>query len=244
VSDPFRLLPRGELLRRRQRLLARIRRKYEIAEEPFVIGPLRFTFTRVKDPDRVLDQVCNEEDSRETKTGERLAGNDLHLPYWAELWDSSIGVGHFLVKSNPKTPRVLDLGCGMGLAGTVAAAIGHPVLLADIETPALLFAKLNTLPYSHRVRIRKLNWQRDHLGEQFDLIIGADVVYERAQWEYLEPFWREHLAPQGEVLLGEPGRGTGDLFGEWITNRGWSLRLFEQAIPSRKNPIRLFQLRR
>jgi predicted nicotinamide N-methyase len=132
----------------------------------------------------------------------------------------------------------------MGFAGTVAAAMGHRVLLADIETPALLFAKLNTLPYAPRVGIRKLNWQRDHLNEQFDLIIGADVVYERAQWEHLEPFWREHVAPQGVVLLGEPGRGTGDLFGEWITNRGWTLKLFEQAVPARKNPIRLFQLTR
>ena len=203
MSDSFELLSRHELSRRREELLSRIRRRYDIVEEPLLIGPLRITFTRVKDPNRVLDEVCAEEDSREKQSGERHEGDDLHLPYWAELWDSAIGVGYFLVESytnflagplagrvhlRSKQPgpqagrlKVLDLGCGMGLAGTIAAAMGHQVLLADIETPALLFAKLNTLAYARRVRICKLNWQRDHLGEQFDLVLGADVLYERAQ---------------------------------------------------------------
>ena len=62
----------------------------------------------------------------------------------------------------------------MGLAGTVAAAMGHRVTLADIESPALLFARLNTLPYASRAYVRKLNWQTDNLGERFDLILGAE----------------------------------------------------------------------
>jgi predicted nicotinamide N-methyase len=244
VSDPFALLSRSELERRRSRLLSRIRRKYQIVEEPFAIGPLRFTFTRVKDPDRVLDQVCAEEDTREVRSGERRQGNDLHLPYWAELWDSSIGVGNYLVQSHQTSRNVLDLGCGMGLAGTVAAAMGHQVLLVDIEAPALLFARLNTLPYTLRTRVRRLNWQTDRLDERFDLILGADVLYERAQWEYLEPFWRAHLNDDGAVILGEPGRGTGDLFGEWITQRGWTLTQREQPVATRARPIRLFILNR
>jgi predicted nicotinamide N-methyase len=244
VNDAFDLLPREELAKRRARLLFRIMRRYEIIEESLALGPLRIPFTRVKDPNRVLDQVCAEEDTREKSTGERRKDNDLHLPYWAELWDSSIGVGHWLVQANLPPRRVLDLGCGMGLAGTVAAAMGHGVLLVDIETPALLFARLNTLSYPRRVRARQLNWQTDRLGDRFDLILGADVLYERAQWEYLEPFWREHLAPDGVVLLGEPGRGTGDLFGEWIARQGWTLNLFEQPVATRPRPIRLFQLTR
>ena len=42
--------------------------------------------------------------------------------------------------------------------------------------------------------MRRLNWQTDRLDERFALILGADVVYERAQWEYLEPFWKAQLA--------------------------------------------------
>jgi protein N-lysine methyltransferase METTL21A len=244
LSDTFQLLPREELSRRRSRLLARIERHYDTAEETFLIGPLRLQFTRVKNPDSVLDEICGREDQREQRSGERKQGDQLHLPYWAELWDSSIGLGHFLMRWERRKQRVLDLGCGMGLAGTVAAAMGHEVLLADLESPALLFAKLNTLPFSSRARTRQLDWQRDRLDEKFDLILGADVVYEREQWQYLEPFWQAHLALGGSVLLAEPGRQTGDLFIEWITHRGWMLLQHEQAIPLRGKPIRLFELTR
>jgi predicted nicotinamide N-methyase len=243
-SDTFQLLPREELSRRRGRLLARIQRYYDTAEEIFVIGPMRVNFTRVRNPDVVLDEICGREDRREQGGEDRRTGNDLHLPYWAELWDSSIGLGHFLVRREARNQRVLDLGCGMGLAGTVAAAMGHAVLLADLESPALLFARLNTLPFNTRTRTRQLNWQRDRLGETFDLILGADVVYEREQWQYLEPFWQAHLAEAGSVLLAEPGRQTGDLFAEWITQRGWTLSRHEQVIPLRERPIRLFELSR
>jgi len=130
----------------------------------------------------------------------------------------------------------------MGLAGTVAAALGAQVLFDDLEPPALLFARLNSLPWRERVRTRQLNRQMDRLDQRFDLILGADILYERKQWDYLEPFWRQHLTPRGNVLVGEPGRQTGNDFPAWITPRGWSLSIEEQPVPTRPRPIRLFLL--
>ena len=117
------------------------------------------------------------------------------------------------------------------------------VLFADLEPPALLFARLNSLPDAARVRTRRLDWATERLGERFDLILGADILYERKQWDFLEPFWREHLAPGGTVLLGEPGRQTGDLFREWITARKWSLEQHVEPVATRPTPIRIFELR-
>jgi predicted nicotinamide N-methyase len=136
----------------------------------------------------------------------------------------------------------LDLGCGMGLAGTVAARMGMRVLFADLETPALLFAKLNSLPDAARVRTRRLDWRTDRLDERFDLILGADILYERKQWDHLEPFWRNHLAPGGTILLGEPGRQSGDLFDPWIRERGWEVQVHHEKVDSRDTPIRIFAL--
>ncbi|MGB7157649.1 MAG: methyltransferase [Tepidisphaeraceae bacterium] len=266
------------------RLRQRIARRYVVKETAFTFGGVVLPFTRVADPDRVLDEVAEEEDRLERVSGVRAPADQLHLPYWAELWDSAIGMGAWLVKrwgvgsggwgveesrgwevggsgsekgsvtpspslptphSLPPTSRasVLDLGCGMGLVGTVAAALGARVLFADLESPALLFARLNALPWRDRVRTRRLNWQTDHLDERFDLILGADILYERKQWDFLEPFWRAHLAPGGAILLGEPGRQTGDLFIEWISSRGWTLTRHEQRVDTREKPIRLFELR-
>jgi predicted nicotinamide N-methyase len=263
-------------VRARQRLLRRIHARYRTVTETVSVGPLVFPFTRIADPDRVLDEVAAEEDRMEKVSGRRADGDYLHLPYWAELWDSASGMATHLVGQQaaggpagvvpfaaPGRPRALDLGCGMGLTGTVAAALGMPVLFADLEPPALLFARLNALPFSRRwlrrrpelsrrwfgvrrwaplVRTRRVDWRRDRLGERFDLILGADILYERKQWEHLEPFWRAHLAPGGTVLLGEPGRPTGDAFPDWIAARGWNLRTESQPVATRPSPVRLFLL--
>jgi predicted nicotinamide N-methyase len=232
---------------RRLRLLRRIESRYPVVTETVHVGAIRFPFTRIADPDRVLDEVAAEEDRLEKVSGKRADGDYLHLPYWAELWDSAMGLAQALerraIRWTPESTSVLDLGCGMGLSGTAAAALGaRHVLFADLEAPALLFARLNSLPFVSRIRARRTDWRKDDLGERFGLILGADILYERKQWDHLEPFWRKHLAPHGAILLGEPGRPTGDLFPEWIRSRGWSLTPHEQPVPTRERPIRLFQL--
>ena len=226
------------------RLLARIRRRYDTLTEPVTVADRAYAFTRVADPDRVLDDIAAAEDRLEKLSGRRREGDHLRLPYWAELWDSALAMGQWLVQENLSiSRRILDLGCGMGFPGMVAASLGHQVLFADLEQPALLFAKLNSLAYDPPARTRQLNWEMANLNERFDWILGADILYARKQWEYLEPFWRAHLSEGGSVLLGEPGRLTGELFPAWITARGWSLKLHEQIIATRAKPLRLFELR-
>lgn len=281
-----RLQPGRSATAARQQLLRRIGARFDVVTETLRVGPLALPFTRIVDPDRVLDDVAAEEDRLEKVSGRRTAGEYLRLPYWAEMWDSAMGVAQLLVSpknedggrriedgedaaittsssilhsrspfssarstildapSSLASSNVLDLGCGMGLTGTVAAALGARVLFADLETPPLLFAQLNSLPWADRVRTRQLDWRTDRLGERFDLIIGSDVLYERKQWEHLEPFWRAHLAPGGSVLLGEPGRPTGKAFPEWITSRGWRLRHQTQSVATQPDPIQIFLLLR
>jgi predicted nicotinamide N-methyase len=225
------------------RLLWRIRRRFDTYFEVVKLGTLELPFTRIADPNRVLDEVAAEEDRIERVSGRRAPEDQLHLPYWAELWDSALALGTFLT-TLPHLPRdVLDLGCGMGLSGTAAAALGCRVVFADLEPPALLFARLNSLPYRGRVETRRLDWRRDRLGRRFDLVLGADILYERKQWDFLEPFWREHVAPSGSVLLGEPGRKTGEMFVDWIRERGWHFTEFAQPVHTRPRPVRIFELR-
>jgi predicted nicotinamide N-methyase len=203
-----------------RRLLARIHRHFQTITERIELGETSFPFTRVANPNRVLDDVCAEEDRREQITGVRL-DNPPHLPYWAELWESSRGLAVALTKMNLRESRVLDLGCGMGLAGAAAAVMGANVTLVDLESPALLFARLNTLPYASR--IRRVDWETDDLNQRFDLILGADIVYEKAQWNFLDEFWKRHITESGSILLAEPGRQSGEQFIEWMRERRWRI---------------------
>jgi predicted nicotinamide N-methyase len=237
----------ASVLRQRNHLLARIHQRYQTREQLLQIGRLALQFTSIADPDRVLDDAAAAEES--AVAGSRTPS----VPYWAELWDSAMGLARWLTEccpltissaSSPVWPTVLDLGCGMGLSGVCAAALGAHVTFADLETLPLLFARLNSLPWHQRVEARRIDWRSDALGQSFHLILGADILYERSQWEFLERFWNAHLAPGGLVALGEPGRQTGEEFAAWIVTRGWSLHETPQIAGPDKKRIRVLQLRR
>src|SRR5437867_2881015 len=102
--------------RLRQTLLCRIHRHYATVAQTIDIGGEPLTFWRVADANVVLDDVARMEDQRPSTH----ASEELRLPYWAELWDSAIGLGIWLAAHRElvESSSVLDLGCGMGLAGT------------------------------------------------------------------------------------------------------------------------------
>lgn len=219
--------------------------QYPIKIEKVVLGPLTLEFYRCADPDAVLDQVAAEADRREKDSGIRdLPGDTLHLPYWAELWDSSYVIGAMLAERKLAGTHVLDLGCGMGMTAAASAFAGAQVLAADLEPPALLFTQLNTHPWRSRVITRRTDWTTDDLGQTFPLIVGTDILYERKQWPFLHSFFSRHLAPGGEILLGEPGRQTGEGFIPFAEEHGWKVAVSYHPTPTRPVPIRVISLRR
>jgi predicted nicotinamide N-methyase len=226
-----------------RRLIDRIERDFEMRIDRLTIGRHDLTFHRVADPDKVLDDVCAQEEASRAGVVPR---RPLRMPYWAAVWESAAGVGQHLQSrfDSLQEMEAMDLGCGMGLAGMVMASMGGRVLLGDIETAALLFASLNVLPWADRCRVRRIDWQTDRLRESFDLIVGSDVLYERAQWDFIEPFLRHHLKPGGQVVIGEPGRLRAEEFPAWITSRGWSLSTDAQSVVGRPTPINVLTLSR
>lgn len=228
----------------REHLLERITKKYATVEETIRVGSFELNFTRVADPDAVLDAICLEEEQRRGNPDPNL--EPLRMPYWAAVWESANVVGEFALSMNLdwKNTRVLDLGCGMGNAGMILAASGARVTLVDIDRDALLFAELNSWPWRNSCSIRRVNWSVDRLIDHFDLILGSDVLYERDQWEGFETFIKLHLNENGIVLIGEPGRTQAELFPDWITARGWSSERSQRKIEGREIPINLFKLNR
>ena len=126
------------------------------------------------------------------------------LPYWAELWPSSIALAREVSGLRLEGLRVVELGCGLGLPSIVAARGGADVLATDWSPEALAFAVRNAALNGVELRTARLAWAAPELPEgSFDLVLAADVLYERRNVaELLALFPR--LA--GEVLLVDPGR--------------------------------------
>lgn len=200
----------------RAKLIARIERKYRIGRVTVDADGESFEIAKVADPDSVfMDSIYAEQHSSDSTIAWQ--------PYWAQAWESSVALARYVAERAPRGKRVLDLGCGVGVVGAIAAARGADVVLGDIAQPGLLFAQLNVWPWRERADIRRIDWQRDQLTPAFDWIACADIVYDYRDWADLDRFWRAHLANQGEVLIAEPSRISGREFREAIVQKGWNL---------------------
>jgi predicted nicotinamide N-methyase len=108
--------------------------------------------------------------------------------------------------------RVVELGCGLGLPSLVASARGAQVTATDWATDAVELlaenAARNGLALVAEVRDWRQTWP-----ERFDLVLAADVLYERRNVEPLVERLQE-LAPI--ALLALAGRPYEDTFvREW-----------------------------
>lgn len=196
-----------------------------LADHPNAIGSLMPAVEAVPPPDSVLNstrwQPNTAVTSHPSQQGERVTPLPSgESPDWS---------GH----------HVLDLGCGVGLCGCLAASWGASVVLADYAPPSMEFAAWNAWPWRDRVKSYVIDWHRDKIPEKFSIIIGADIVYEQRNWDAIETFLRSHLAPGGHVILTEPGRDTGVGIQPFLRDRRWTLNTSTLAILDNHRPLRL-----
>ncbi len=143
---------------------------------------------------------------------------DERLPYWTEIWPSSILLAEWCAAHAEaiRGKRALDLGCGLGLVGMAAAAHGARVVGVDYELEALRHARriaaLNTsLLGECAPDFVLMDWRRPAFAAgRFELVLGGDIMYESRFAAPLALFIKRVLAPQGRMLLAEPSR---DVFG-------------------------------
>lgn len=193
---------------------AALRRDYAVKVETLEIEDWSTTLWTVEAPDSRLDELIEEA---------RIAGGEQLRwePYWALSWASCLDCAAVARTTSLDGKRVMDLGCGIGAVGAAAAAQGALVHLVDNAAPALRFAQRNTWPWRDQVTLAQLDWRGGQLDCQFEFIFGADVLYDRGQWDSLESFWRRHLAAGGQLVLGEPNRTMAASFPDWLEQRGW-----------------------
>ncbi|HUZ98231.1 MAG TPA: 50S ribosomal protein L11 methyltransferase [Gaiellaceae bacterium] len=129
------------------------------------------------------------------------------MPYWAELWPSGVALACVVAELDLGGKRVLELGAGLGLPSLAAALRGADVLATDWADDAVTLLRENAKRNGIAVRAERVRWDEPGLlleGEPWDLVLGADLLYEERNATVL----LELLPRLGarDVLLADPGR--------------------------------------
>jgi len=166
----------------------------EIEGESFILG-------RVTNTDELYDQLL-------AKGEDHVDVKDERIPYWAEIWPSSLGLATFILRHPDyfRGKTILELGAGLGIAGLAAAKVGGQVLLTDyMPDPLEVAAFIWQLNFGKPVQTQLLDW-REPPSEQWDVVIAADVMYEARAIEPVALALSKLVRPNGHAFVSEPGR--------------------------------------
>jgi predicted nicotinamide N-methyase len=145
-------------------------------------------------------------------------------PLFGLLWPSGRVLAGVMLMFEIEGKRILELGCGLGLASLVLHRRGGDITASDAHPLASVFLlenlRLNDLT---AMKYQTGNWeQSNHALGKFDLIIGSDVLYDREQPELLSQFVSTHSAQKVQVLIVDPNRGNQSHFNRKMALLGYA----------------------
>jgi predicted nicotinamide N-methyase len=140
-------------------------------------------------------------------------------PYWAVLWRSGVALARELDGVALRGLRVVELGCGLAVPSLAAARAGATVLATDACAEALTVVARNASANDVRIETAIVDWTKPDVlvrRAPFDLVLAADVLYERAS---VAPLLS--LLPRlgREAWLADPGRPAAGAFVEQAGRR-------------------------
>ena len=157
------------------------------------VGADRVALWRVADLERHIDRAA-------------LLGaeNPPEPPYWAHLWSGAA----VLAEAMPEGARtVLELGCGLGLPGLVAARRGARVTFVDRAPAALAFVRESAVANGLvAVNLVAADCTTPALATQFDLVLAAELLYDRSAFDELARAVARLLARGGRALFADAQR--------------------------------------
>jgi predicted nicotinamide N-methyase len=164
----------------------------DVVEEVVALDGRDLRLLRPRDAEALLDEHAFE--------------HEEFLPYWAELWPSSLALARTLAGRALRGARTLELGCGLGLPSIAAALAGGRVLATDWSPDAVAMTRANAERNDAELETLVCSWtDPEPLVERapWDLVLASDVLYEARNADALLA-----LLPRlgREVWLADPGR--------------------------------------
>lgn len=187
---------------------AALQARFDLMASVVDVNGESLTITRPRDVEALIDEDEFNRDER--------------LPYWADIWPSSVALARVVLGMKGEGRALLELGCGLGLASAAAMRAGFDVTASDYYDDALAFARMNGLANAGREpRTMILDWRHLPVAiRAFDVVIAADVLYERPLGALVATAIATTLAEGGRALVADPGRVGSHAFFDALRNVG------------------------
>jgi predicted nicotinamide N-methyase len=170
----------------------------DVVEEVIPVNGRDLRLLRPRDAEALLDEHAFEQEE--------------FLPYWAELWPSSLALARAIGGRALKGARTLELGCGLGLPSIAAALAGGRVLATDWSAEAIRTTQINAERNDAQLETLVCSWTEPApllARAPWDLILASDVLYEARNGEALLELL-PRLGP--DIWLADPGRKAAERF--------------------------------
>lgn len=171
---------------------------------------------------------------------EALGISSAMWPLFGLLWPSGAQLAaRMAVRPLVAGERILEIGCGLGLASLVSHRRGADVTASDCHPLAAGFL-LENLRLNH---LEPMKYRHGHWGAadraarddgeahpaadvagDFELLMGSDVLYERDDGGGLARFVGLHAAPTSDVWIVDPDRGNRAKFSQQMALLGFDLQ--------------------
>ena len=156
-------------------------------------------------------------------------------PFGLMIWESAVVLADVMDERGQQLHgrKILELGCGVGLPGLVAQQQGAYVVQTDHDALALALCRHNAaLNRITGVEQFVGDWQDWTHAQRYDLVIGADIIYDTADYEVLEKVFRNTVAPRGEILLTDPMRQQTIALFTVMEDAGWIIDTTHRMQPT------------
>lgn len=171
-----------------------------------------------------------------TGAAERLGICSASWPLFGMLWPSGLQLAKKIIK-RPVNPdhKILEIGCGLGLASLMAHRLGANVTASDRHPLTQHFLSKNTrnnllpnLNYRHgqwglEQKVSLNDTGAPLISERYDLVMGSDLLYDPSSPAQVADFVHSVAAAESEVWVMDPNRGYRNQFSRAMAKYGFSL---------------------
>jgi len=154
----------------------------------------------------------------------KLGISSATWPLFGVIWGSGEVLAHHMFDYEVEGKRILEVGCGIGLASLVLNHRMADITATDYHPEAGQFLVENVkLNKGEEIPFVRTGWGDEDSGlGEFDLIIGSDLLYERDHVELLSGFIDQHARPHCDVVIVDPGRGQRSRFSKKMVTLGYT----------------------